>query len=146
MQNDLGSRDTAFPFFRSRPARILSEGDVDSAVKTTVARTTGLIDKWVQNGSDWTVSRVRQLDVLTAKYTPLRGEFLFIRQFLFEACRISCGMNLSQMYFYFILFFFYYVHITSSKRIRKDNGTETRTNVTTNEQALHRDAAVMVGH
>ena len=26
----------------------------------------------------------------------------------------------------------------------KDNGTETRTNVTTNEQALHRDAAVMV--
>ena len=42
--------------------------------------------------------------------------------------------------------FFYYVHITSSKRIRKDSGTETRTNVTTNEQALHRDAAVMVGH
>ena len=42
--------------------------------------------------------------------------------------------------------FFNYVHITSSIRIRKDNGTETRTNVTTNEQALHRDAAVMVGH
>ncbi|XP_065193177.1 uncharacterized protein LOC135824374 [Sycon ciliatum] len=64
---------SAFPFFRSRPARILSEGDIDSAVKTMVARITGLIDKWVQNGSDWTVSRVRQLDVSTAKYTPLRG-------------------------------------------------------------------------
>ena len=50
------------------------------------------------------------------------------------------------MWMVFFLFFFYYVHITSSKRIRKDNGTETRTNVTTNEQALHRDAAVMVGH
>ena len=49
---------------------------------------------------------------------------------------------------FLLLLFFYYVHITSSKRIRKDNvnGTETRTNVTTNEQALHRDAAVMVGH
>ena len=46
----------------------------------------------------------------------------------------------------FIIIIFYYVHITSSKRIRKDNGTETRTNVTTNEQALHRDEAVMVGH
>ncbi|XP_065180192.1 uncharacterized protein LOC135810627 [Sycon ciliatum] len=64
---------SAFPFFRSRPARILSEGDIDSAVKTMVARITGLIDKWMQNGSDWTVSRVRQLDVSTAKYTPLRG-------------------------------------------------------------------------
>ncbi|XP_065196385.1 uncharacterized protein LOC135827878 [Sycon ciliatum] len=38
-----------------------------------VARITGLIDKWMQNGSNWTVSRVRQLDVSTAKYTPLRG-------------------------------------------------------------------------
>ena len=37
------------------------------------------------------------------------------------------------------------VHIPSSKRIMNDNGTETRTNVTNNEQALHRDAAVMVG-
>ena len=82
---------SAVPFFRSRQARILSEGDIDSAVKTMVARITGLIDKWVQNGSNWTVSRVRQLDVSTAKYTPLRGEFLFIRQCLFEACRISCG-------------------------------------------------------
>ena len=49
-------------------------------------------------------------------------------------------------FFFFFFFFFNYIHITSSKRIRKDNGTETRTNVTTNEQALHRDAAVMVGH
>ncbi|XP_065198654.1 uncharacterized protein LOC135830317 [Sycon ciliatum] len=64
---------SAVPFFRSRPARILSEGDIDSAVKTMVARITGLIDKWMQNGSNWTVSRVRQLDVSTAKYTPLRG-------------------------------------------------------------------------
>ena len=45
-----------------------------------------------------------------------------------------------------LFFIFYYVHIPSSKRIKKDNGTETRTNVTTNEQALHGDAAVMVGH
>ncbi|XP_065183200.1 uncharacterized protein LOC135814066 [Sycon ciliatum] len=64
---------SAVPFFRSRPARILSEGDIDGAVKTMVARITGLIDKWMQNGSNWTVSRVRQLDVSTAKYTPLRG-------------------------------------------------------------------------
>ncbi|XP_065177585.1 uncharacterized protein LOC135808339 [Sycon ciliatum] len=64
---------SAVPFFRSRPARILSEGDIDSAVKIMVARITGLIDTWVQNGSNWTVSRVRQLDVSTAKYTPLRG-------------------------------------------------------------------------
>ena len=42
--------------------------------------------------------------------------------------RFECGVQLLRS-----IFIFYYVHITSSKRIRKDNGTETRTNVTTNE-------------
>ena len=49
-------------------------------------------------------------------------------------------------FFSFFFFFFYYVHTPSSKIIKKDNDTETRTNVTTIEQGLHRDAAVMVGH
>ena len=47
---------------------------------------------------------------------------------------------------FFFFFFFYYVHIPSSKIIKKDNDTETRPNVTTIEQGLHGDAAVMVGH
>ena len=46
----------------------------------------------------------------------------------------------------FFSFLFYYVHIPSSKIIKKDNDTETRANVTTIEQGLQRDAAVMVGH
>ena len=46
--------------------------------------------------------------------------------------------------FFLYFYLFHYVHIPSSKRIMKDNGTETRTNVTTNEQALHGDAAVIV--
>ena len=42
------------------------------------------------------------------------------------------------------LFVFIYVHIPSSKIVMKDNDAETRTNVTTAEQGLHPDTALMV--
>ena len=57
-----------------------------------------------------------------------------------------CICTENTLFFIFLFFYYRYVHIPSSKIIKKDNDTETRTNVTTIEQGLHGDAAVMVGH
>ena len=48
----------------------------------------------------------------------------------------------------FILFYFIFLLCSHTQLINntEDNGTETRTNVTTTEKGLHRGAAVMVGH
>lgn len=61
------------PVFRNNQGVVTDASGISEAVGDVVPKIEGIIDKWTQRGSGWTVDKVETLWIDTAKYQPLKG-------------------------------------------------------------------------
>ena len=71
--NPSGSAKTTEAYFRSDVMTILSAHAIDAAVQKAFTDIEKRIEKWTREGSGWTVSKVLNVYLDFAKYTPLKG-------------------------------------------------------------------------
>ena len=71
--NPSGLAKTTEAYFRSDVMTILSAHAIDAAVQKAFSDIEKRIEKWTREGSGWTVTKVLNVYLDFAKYTPLKG-------------------------------------------------------------------------
>ena len=71
--NPSGLAKTTEAYFRSDVMTILSAHAIDAAVQKAFSDIEKRIEKWTREGSGWTITRVLNVYLDVAKYTPLKG-------------------------------------------------------------------------
>ena len=71
--NPSGLAKTTEAYFRSDVMTILSAHAIDAAVQKAFSDIEKRIEKWTREGSGWTVTKVLNVHLDFAKYTPLKG-------------------------------------------------------------------------
>ena len=71
--NPSGLAKTTEAYFRSNVMTILSAHAIDAAVQKAFSDIEKRIEKWTREGSGWTVTKVLNVYLDFAKYTPLKG-------------------------------------------------------------------------
>ena len=68
-----GSEVYTDPVLRHKQEALLQASEIKEALDEAISHLLGLLEKWTQRGSGWTVDRVQTLWLDIAKYQPLRG-------------------------------------------------------------------------
>ena len=68
-----GSEECTNSVFRYKQQALLREGEIVKALDEAFPYILGILEKWTQNGSGWTVDYISTLWLDIAKYQPLRG-------------------------------------------------------------------------
>ena len=75
--NPSGLAKTTEAYFRSNVMTILSAHAIDEAMQKAFAEIERRIEKWTNEGSGWVITKVLNVYLDIAKYTPLKGSSYF---------------------------------------------------------------------
>ena len=95
--NPSGLAKTTDAYFRSDVMTILSAHAIDMAVQKAFTEIQKRIEKWTRQGSGWTVTKVLNVYLYFAKYTPLKvGSYIDLPKYLKEKKAIVNVQNTDQ--------------------------------------------------
>ena len=69
-----GNVQSASPYFSSGTRRLTDMSEYDALFEKAIVKIIDAFEKWVSEGSGWTMKRINSITLKIAKYSPIRGK------------------------------------------------------------------------